>query len=241
MPSLKLNDVLVRLGHRLYPWHCQLCRRSTFGNGVCEQCYAFLPWCGRVCSVCGLPITTDQYKQYVCGRCQQHRPYFDRLFAPLWYRPPISNFILAFKYSNRWEYASLLVELFISRLQNDADNVLLVPIPSHPKRIRERGFNAVHELIRLLRREININYHATGIKRVVATDTQTGKSKRERQINVKNAFRISQEIQHERIILFDDVITTCATINELSKCLKKQGVKHIEVWSIARTQQYSFN
>lgn len=240
MPSLKFNNILGSIGRRLYPWHCQLCQRcSVFNNGVCEQCYPFLPWRGQVCSVCGLPIKTDQHKQYVCGRCQQKRPYFDRLFAPLWYRPPISNFIVGFKYSNRWEYASLLVELFLSRLQNNANNMLLVPMPSHPKRIRERGFNAVHELIRLLRQRVDVDYHASGIKRVIATDTQTGKSKRERQINVKNAFRLTQDIQHERIILFDDVVTTCATINEVSKCLKRQGIKHIEVWAIARTKQFS--
>lgn len=238
MRSPKFNRGIDRIGRYLYPWRCKVCLSSRNDRaGVCALCYPLLPWCGSVCCICGLPLGVERQHQYVCGKCQQRRPYFDHLFAPLWYEPPISQFIVDFKYSNRLEYARLLIDLFISKCQMPYRDALLIPVPSHPARIRERGFNAVYELMRLFRQVSNIDCEKQRIKRTLVTDTQTGKSRRERQRNVKNAFEIIQTIGPKKVILFDDVVTTGATVNELSKLIKKQGVETVEVWAIARTKR----
>lgn len=238
MRSLRFNRVIDRVGSFFYPWPCKVClSRCNDRAGVCAQCYSLLPWCNSVCSICGLPIGVDGQHQYMCGECQQRRPYFDHLFAPLWYVPPISQFIVDYKYSNRLEYARLLMDLFMSKCRMPNCDALLIPVPSHPTRIRERGFNAVYELIRLFRQVNNIDCETQQIKRTLITDTQNGKSRRERQRNVRNAFKIIKTIKPKKVILFDDVVTTSATVNELSKCLKKQGVETVEVWAIARTKR----
>ena len=214
-----------------------MCRRiSGHTDGVCNQCYPLLPWCNAVCVICGLPIAASVNNDLICGRCQQQPPYYDRLIAALWYQPPINQMIMEFKYFNRWEYARLLINLFIHRHRNLVSDALIIPVPSHASRIRQRGFNAVLELVRLLKATVQINFDSNFIQRVKATETQTGKSKGQRRRNVQNAFKMMKPIKHKQVILFDDVVTTGATVNELSKYLKKHGVKYIEVWAIARTR-----
>ena len=231
------NSVADKCARYLYPWHCQLCRAdSGVRTGICIECYASLPWCETVCSICGLPLSGTVAGRAVCGCCQQSKPYFDRLFAPLWYEPPIRELVVNLKYANRWENAPLLMELFLSKYTQPIKGALLLSVPSHPKRIRMRGFNPVRECMRLLHRKIDIEYNASAIKRVRATETQTGKTQAERRRNVKNVFKITQDIAHRKIILFDDVVTTGATVNEVSKCLKNSKASYVEVWAIARTK-----
>ncbi len=172
-----------------------------------------------------------------CGQCQKEKPSYDRLVAPLWYQPPVRQLIVDFKYSYRWDYGRLLIELFAQACRTSNQVPLLLPVPSHQARIRERGFNAVFELIRMLRKKMDIRFDLYALQRVSHTATQTGKSRRQRRKNVKNAFLIKKPIQQQKIILFDDVITTSATVNEISKYLKSQGVEYVEVWALARTRK----
>ena len=95
----------------------------------------------------------------------------------------------------------------------------------------------MYEFIRELRQRMNIEFRGNAIKRIRSTEAQTGKTKRQRQVNVKNAFEVTLDLQGKNIILFDDVVTTGATVNELSKCLKRRGAAYVEVWAIARTKQ----
>lgn len=127
--------------------------------------------------------------------------------------------------------------LFIRTCPKTSVNSLLVPIPSHPKRIRERGFNTVYEFVRLISQHINIEYDLNLLRRVKYTETQTGKTKIERRQNVKHAFELKKQITYENIILFDEVVTTGATVNEACKALKKAGAKNIHIWCIARTSK----
>ena len=238
MSALKFNNFTNRLGRLLYPWSCQICHGSCGERaGICANCYPMLPWCEASCAVCGLPIGAELGTSTICGVCQQRKPYFDRLFAPLWYEAPINEFIVNLKYSNKWENISLLMELFLNTYSNPRPDALLLSVPSHSNRIRTRGFSPVQEILRELRRSIKIEYRANALKRIRATETQTGKTKRERRRNVNKAFEVTQNLRGKNIVLFDDVVTTGATVNELSRCLKKQGVTYVEVWAIARTKR----
>ena len=169
--------------------------------------------------------------------CQRNKPYFDSLFSPLWYESPVSEWIVSFKYSNQWENVTLLINLFTNKCTVRRSDAILLPVPSHAKRVRTRGFNPVHEFVRLLKRQIAIEYLPNIVRRVCSTDTQTGKTHRERCLNVKNAFKVIKNLGGKNVILFDDVVTTGATVNEISKCLKKHGAGNIDVWAIARTRQ----
>lgn len=131
----------------------------------------------------------------------------------------------------------LLMELFLSVCLSPPPEALLLSVPSHPERIKARGFSPVHEFIREFSQKTKIKFQANAIRRIRATDTQTGKTKCQRRLNVRKAFEVTQALPDKRIILFDDVVTTGATVNEISRCLKKRGAAYVEVWTIARTKR----
>ena len=238
MARLKFYKYTSKLGRLFYPWNCRLCCGHCGERaGICADCASILPWCRACCVVCGLPIIPKEDIPTICGACQQHKPYFDRLFAPLWYQAPISEFIVNFKYFSQWEHVPLLIELFLDACPKPPPDALLLLVPCHPERVKVRGFNPVYEFIRELRQRMNIEFRGNAIKRIRSTEAQTGKTKRQRQVNVKNAFEVTLDLQGKNIILFDDVVTTGATVNELSKCLKRRGAAYVEVWAIARTKQ----
>ena len=227
------------LGYLLFPWPCRLCGSSrTRHLGICPCCRACLPWRTHGCAICGLPVAMQEDHQWLlCGQCQKARPHFDSLQAPFWYQAPISQLITDYKYAHCWHNAQTLAELTADFLHTQSLQGLIVPAPSHPRRIRERGFNAVNELVKLVSKRTPIHYDFNLVCRHKHTQTQTGKNKYQRSSNVKHAFRVCKPVMHEHVIIFDEVVTTGATVNELSACLKKAGVKKITVLAVARTKQ----
>ena len=223
----------------IYPWVCCVCgAHNKSQSGVCHFCISYLPWClhESLCVVCGLPVSADTSTSKTCGACQKSPPYYDRVQANFWYQPPIDKLISGYKYLNRWENAHTLIELSIHAFTEISKTGLVLPMPSHPARVRERGFNAVFELIKLFNRRVKFDYELNSVLRTKYTETQTGKLKGQRRKNVKGAFTIVKPVHNDHVIIFDEVVTTAATANELSRCLKKSGVKQVTVWAIARTK-----
>lgn len=221
----------------VFPWVCAVCGDSNdIETGICNLCRTQLPWCGSVCYVCGLPVSGQKATRLVCGICQKKPPYYDCTRAVFWYQSPIDKLITDYKYFNCWENGRTLIDLIRLSLSEIPNDALVLPVPSHPARVRERGFNAVYELIRLLRHRVKFNCDLDCIRRVNNTETQTGKAKSQRRNNVRNAFTIIKPIPSDHVVIFDEVVTTGATVNELSRCLKKTGVKKVEVRAIARTK-----
>lgn len=236
----KFNKFSEKLLDLIYPWHCYICGAHTCHKGVCHQCETYLPWIERLsqCSVCALPLVAGASQGLICGQCLKDPPFYDRLRAVFWYQSPIDNLITEYKYFNHWQHARTLIELTHDSFARYcvSTNCLIVPVPSHPTRIKQRGFNAVYELIKLFRKKHSIDYDDKLVTRIKNTDTQTGKSKLQRRQNVHHAFAVNKGIQTDHIMLVDEVVTTGATVNELSRCLKKAGVSKVSVWAIARTK-----
>lgn len=232
----RIKTELKRLQHLVYPHVCNICGLIDHSHvGVCEQCSPILSRCGCVCQICGWPIEGKQMN-LVCGQCQIKRPHFNRLIAPFWYQAPLSQLIIQFKYHQRWQYADTLIQLFcMSGIKPSIETVIL-PMPSHPARVRDRGCNSVFELLRILVKKLRMTCDYDYLKRIKNTALQADKTENERKRNIKNAFITNESAKYQRVILFDDVVTTGATVNEASKCLRKSGVEEIEVWTIARTK-----
>lgn len=232
----RIKNKLKCLGQVIYPHYCNSCGLLDHRHvGICEQCLLDLPRCGNVCEVCGLPLASKQHN-LICGQCQIKAPFYDRIIAPFWYQAPLNQLILQFKYHQRWQNADLLIKLFCMSGVALASDTVILPMPSHPARVRERGCNPVFELLRILARKLNMSCDLNFLVRTKNTELQADKSDSERRRNIKNAFSIVKEKKYKKIILFDDVVTTGATVNEASKCLRKSGVENIEVWTIARTR-----
>ncbi|MFK7795224.1 MAG: ComF family protein [Gammaproteobacteria bacterium] len=223
----------------IYPWVCCVCGSHNKGHsGICNSCISHLPWClnENLCVVCALPISVARNTNKICGECQKSPPNYDQIHANFWYQSPIDKLISRYKYLNQWENAHTLIELSVNAFTEISKSGLVIPMPSHPARVRERGFNAVFELLKLFNKRIKFDYALDRVFRSKYTETQTGKLKSQRRKNVKGAFTVVKPFNRDHVIIFDEVVTTGATVNELSRCLKKAGVKRVTVWAIARTK-----
>lgn len=112
----------------------------------------------------------------------------------------------------------------------------ILAIPSHPRRVRERGFNVVNQCVRSWRSHQTFDYSLNSLTRTHHTATQTGLTRVQRMKNIRDVFAVRKPLQSDEIILFDDVMTTGTTANECARVIKQAGAKRVEIWCLARAQ-----
>lgn len=210
------------------PW-CIGCGRE--GKYICDSCRVNLPFISPpVCATCGRPLTIDK----TCPGCIEGAVEIDGIRAPFLFSGIIRKAIHELKYRNLKSMAPLLAGylfdyLNISPLPAD----VLVPVPVHKKRERERGYNQssliVHELSRLSVVPLN----ETCLIRKVNTPPQVKTaSARERRQNISEAFTcVDSSLKGKRVLLIDDVSTSGATLNACAGALKAAGAA--SVWGLA--------
>lgn len=220
----------------LLPPRCLLCGDAgAGGRNLCSGCLDDLPWNSPACWRCALPLPSDADAHNLCARCLRRAPPFDSALAALRYEPPLDFLVAGLKYRARLDHARLLGELLVHAVrQTDAPRPeLLIPVPLHPRRLRERGFNQALELARPLARALNLPLARRGCRRVRATPRQTDLNARERRGNVRGAFSAGR-VAGRRVAIVDDVVTTGHTVAELARTLRQAGAVHVQVWSAAR-------
>ena len=111
---------------------------------------------------------------------------------------------------------------------------LIIPVPLHKSRLKERGFNQALELARPLGQRFGIPVDIQAIRRTRATAPQSGLDKKERRRNIRGAFELKGKPLARHIAIIDDVVTTGNTVNELARILRRGGATRVEVWAIAR-------
>lgn len=211
---------------------CLLCG-AIAGGDFCPACYRDLPQLpASHCPVCLWPVPTNE----ICGNCLKKPPAFTRTLAALRYTFPADALIHALKYQTNLAIAPVLANLFIARL-NTMETMpdVIVPMPLHPIRLRERGFNQAMEIGRTIAKQTGIALLPDGCSRIKHTPPQTGLPWKERQKNIRRAFSCKIELTGKHVAVVDDVMTTGATLNELAKVLRRQGAIEISNWVIART------
>jgi ComF family protein len=112
---------------------------------------------------------------------------------------------------------------------------ILIPVPLHPSRLQRRGFNQSVELSKVLAKHYHLSYDWHICRRIKQTKAQSELRGDERRRNLSNAFQVCADIKGAHLVVVDDVITTGATVTELSKALNRAGAKRVDVWAIART------
>jgi len=225
---------LKKIINFLLPQVCVKCQKQI-GSNLCENCKKTLPLIDYGCRICGQKLTTAEL---LCGACLNHSPPFTQTIAPYVYAEPLDQFIINLKFHGRLLYAKILGELLSEHLakyyKTHAQPAAIVPMPLHKKRLKERGFNQALEIAWPIVKQLKIpilRYHCERVKNTVA---QTSLNAKERQHNVKQAFRVNRELP-SHIAVIDDVITTGSTMQEFCKTLKKSGVATIDVWCCARS------
>ena len=131
--------------------------------------------------------------------------------------------------------ASVLADLLTERINPDALPDFIVPMPLHPTRLRERGFNQALEIARRVAKKSDVALLPDICNRIKDTPSQTGLPWKEREKNIRNAFSCKTDLRGKHVAIVDDVMTTGATLNELAKALRKCGAARVTGWVVART------
>jgi ComF family protein len=202
---------------------------------ICRSCFLHLPrntlCCYRCAEILEQPITAPA----LCGRCLSSKPAFDETYAPFIHQGAIKHLIGALKFGAEYKNARLLGMLLADYLKQAAEQPdLILPVPLHKTRYRQRGFNQAIEIGRTVAKEMQIPLDLTSCKRHRDTPHQTELSAKKRRKNVKNAFSVDKPIDARHIAILDDVMTTGSTTHELAWALKKAGVSRVDVWVCAR-------
>ncbi|MDF1689408.1 MAG: ComF family protein [Cycloclasticus sp.] len=218
---------------KLYPLTCFICEQQGHnGLDLCSHCLNDLKPITPSCSICNIQLTT---KSSICGRCLKTPPSFDQIIS-LYQYEGIAQFLLqSLKFQARHSCARTMGKLMarhFTQLNKQPD--LLLAVPLHAKRLRERGFNQSELIVQYIQKALDAPLNQHSLKRVVNTASQTTLKPPERRKNLKNAFHYTPVKDINSVAIIDDVVTTGSTANEIAKTLKKQGVQHVEVWSFAR-------
>lgn len=240
---MSLAEVFSDLSEVFFPPQCLGCAEiiHPFDNQMfCAACADQVHFItGDICRICGTTFPDSPAESHLCGDCLDTKPHFSRARAIFSYKDIIVNAIHKFKYKKDLSSGEILASFIAGYSFPDidfADYSLIIPVPLHIKRLRERGFNQALILARAIGEKQNINVDFSVLKRHKFTQTQTGSNKKERKQNIGGAFEVSdrQKIAGKNIILIDDVYTTGATVNECAKTLMKGGAQNISVLTLAR-------
>ena len=219
--------------------NCFLCAtniENTPSNthAVCRACFNELPWLPKTnCPQCGLASSG-----IVCGSCLSSPPDFDATHAVFLYAYPVDAMMLRYKYGNMLNLGDAFGEFLAEKTV--LDNVdLIIPMPMHPQRLKERGFNQALEIAKVSTKNCKEKLDYKSVARQILTPPQASLPLKERVKNIKGAFKVKadklDQFQGKRVAIIDDVMTSGASLNELAKTLKKAGAVHVECWVIART------
>ena len=229
------NRLLSAL-YDLVPQSCPICGdRCFYPELLCQACLGDLPITKSACRRCGVKLFTAS----VCGSCQAEPPLYSQTFSAFEYGSPIDSLIQQFKYANRLELGRVLGITMATELAPKMRHLpdLLVPVPLHRSKLRQRGYNQALELSRWLSKQLGVELDADSTSRRRKTPPQTGLPYKERRHNIRNAFSVRADaLSGKHIALIDDVMTTGSTANELTRILLKSGVKLVDVWVLARVQ-----
>ena len=221
------------------PPSCLLCHdQPESQSGLCRDCWQKLPFIrDPQCLSCARALTHPG----ICGQCQQRPPVYDSVLAPLAYDNPVNEMLCALKYRQHLSFArpiaGIMVDAVVTQRQKRPDMLCAVPMTS--RALRKRGLNQSIFIARFISRGLGIPLCAALLKKIRHTDQQSALSAENRQSNLDNAFACRRRLDGRHVALIDDILTTGATANEISKILKAAGAVRVDLWACARTARSS--
>lgn len=240
-----LGRELTGLLDLLLPAVCPLCGHPLGLSPhppFCPDCLAgLLPPAGPCCPRCALPYPTDGGTDHHCEPCLRQPPPFARIHALGPYADRLRQAITAFKYQGRIELDRPLGQLLAQQLRHGSDPAefdLILPVPLHPTRLRERGYNQSLLLAQVLSRRLQRPLQRRLLRRMRPTPPQQGLTADLRRANLRQAFVLSHPLQGEHVLLVDDVVTTTATARECSQVLLDGGAGAVTLAVLARAGRH---
>lgn len=215
----------------VFPPICAGCK--SLGGLLCRQCKREINWVMEpVCPQCGRPqVTTSD----TCLNCQQAPLSLQQIRTAVFYLDPVAEVIKQFKYEGYFGLAQPLGELMLASWPRWQEPVeLVVPVPLHAARQRERGYNQSELLARILARHLGWQVETAALKRIRRTRPQVGLKTAERQANVRGAFIAEPGlVTGKQILLIDDVRTTGSTLAAAADILLAAGAKSVSAFCLA--------
>jgi ComF family protein len=242
----------------LFPSDCRVCDAPLVKISrlpVCQECLdAMLPISGGLCAVCGERIfspyaISSSDVEPRCGLCSRVKPLFERAAAYGGYEDGLRELIHLLKYSGVRPSAGvlgrMLSEAIMSLRADPPPDSVMIPVPLHRSKFRQRGFNQAELIARAAIKvrgvESRLHLRTDIFERKRDTPSQIGLTGHQRRANLRGAFAVTkpEEIKGREVIVVDDVYTTGATVSECARVLLRAGATKIWVATVARTLKIS--
>ena len=230
--------------HVIFPATCASCDTPLWDDPVpfvCHTCWETVtPISEPCCPHCGVPYTSSvaltHSPAHECGTCRTKSPAFTQTWSLFPYQSPLKEAIVLFKYRGKRSLTKPFIQKMIPALPVLPAIDLLMPVPLHAQRLREREYNQSHLLAHGLSQHLKIPLLISCLLRIRPTAPQTSLSKKERLTNLRRAFSVdnASHITDKRILLIDDVFTTGTTLHECAKVLRIAGSGPVYGLTLAR-------
>ncbi|MFB3925901.1 MAG: ComF family protein [Syntrophales bacterium] len=237
-----MENFLATLVDLLFPVRCVGCDsliKEGDGGPFCERCISKIHFIkSPICPRCGIPFRAGG-SDHLCGECIRTRQYFTMARSVGLYETALLNAIHRFKYGKSTAAGKALGKIMalfdFPGLEMRRFSVIM-PVPLHPDRLRERGFNQSLILAREIAGHHCLPLDFTSLKRKRYTEPQIGLGKDARSPNVRGAFEVGgkENISGRKVVLVDDVYTTGSTVRECARTLLGNGAEEVAVLTLAR-------
>ena len=230
------------------PADCKICGKAleplNFSH-ICENCWdrvklLKMPHCSRCAKPFPASLASLEVPSLLCTECSQDSSPFKKTFVPTLYEGVMKGAIHLLKYRRKKGIMKQLEKILkVYFFQTDfpfSKFDLVVPIPLHRKKLKERGFNQAELLARVIATHFGLKLVKNNLQRVKATKSQTSLNKKKRIENIKGAFQFRNKgkFQAKKILLVDDVYTTGTTVREAARVLKKAKARETYIFTLAR-------
>jgi len=239
----EISDALVSM---VFPSGCRICERLlTTGSRVplCEECLSsFERVPSIICQVCGRPLPGLARKEgepLLCPACQGRTYAFDRARSFALYKDAVVRAILLLKFEQIEPLGAWFAGQLAEMVNVDSDRLsvdVVVPVPPHREREKERGYNQAALLSKPLAKRLRLPHRAVLLMRTRARPDKQVLSLEERWESVRGAFatRPGSQVDNLRVLLVDDVLTTGATLDACARALREAGAKSVIGLTVAR-------
>src|SRR5437588_5926106 len=241
MSELAKPSLLGAIASLLYPASCTICAASVeTGEYLCSECENQVsrivpPFCAK----CSEPFDGAITSEFACANCAHRKIHFEAAVAAYRARGIVRHVMLNFKYGRQMHLRHLVARWLVAALDDERIRErrfdAIVPVPLHPARQRERGFNQAALLADWISSHLSVQSRPV-LERIHFTTTQTAFDRTERIQNLRGAFRLRKkaDVRKWRVLLIDDVLTTGSTLSECARTLKQAGAQSVYAATAAR-------
>ena len=231
-----------------FPAECKICKRllePLNRSFICTSCWSKVKWViPPYCSRCSKPFPSSAVlggsSSLLCGECRTEPGLYKRLLVPTLYEGVMKEAIHLLKYERKegifLEIKKILARFLEQNVLPFSELDVIIPIPLHRKKLKQRGFNQAYLLAHFISRFLKVKLVDRSLLRIRETRPQTKLSKQERAANLKDAFQLrnGKSFRGKTILLVDDVYTTGATLREAARLFRTFETREIYVFTLAR-------